>query len=263
MSRRSESELDNPVWWALTGPQKHLGRSTPLAGRFDPEISPFGAIAGVPTESAWADLAAITGSGGLVVLARPEEEDLSIPAGWTVEWHGPGIQMVGDRVAAGSGPSPRSASVLPDPAERVLQPLGSADASDMLALVAETRPGPFLERTVEFGGYLGVRSGGRLIAMAGERLRFPGHAEISAVATDPTHRRQGLAELLVRAVAAGIAGRGETPFLHAAATNTGAIRLYEAMGFAERRRLDFRLLRAPGTGEHDAPQAATTGGRRR
>jgi predicted GNAT family acetyltransferase len=93
-----------------------------------------------------------------------------------------------------------------------------------------------------------------LIAMAGERLRLPGHTEISAVATDPAHRRQGLAELLVRAVAAGIAGRGNTPFLHVSATNTGAVRLYEAMGFVERRRMDFRLLRAPGTRPHDPPQ---------
>lgn len=254
MSGRSEIELDNPVWWALAGSQQHLGRSARLAGRFDPEISPFGAMAGVPTDSAWADLAAVTGPGGLVVLARPEEEDLPIPPGWAVEWHGHGIQMVGHRVATTSAPSPRSGSEHPDPAERVLEPLGPEDAADMLALVTETRPGPFLQRTVEFGGYLGVRSGGRLIAMAGERLRLPGHTEISAVATEPAHRRQGLAELLVRAVAAGIAGRGNTPFLHVSATNTGAVRLYEAMGFVERRRMDFRLLRAPGTRPHDPPQ---------
>ena len=68
----------------------------------------------------------------------------------------------------------------------------------MLVLVAEAQPGPFLARTIEFGGYLGIRSQGRLIAMAGQRLRPPGYTEISAVATDPGHRRQGLAELLVR-----------------------------------------------------------------
>ena len=36
--------LDNPAWWALTGRQRALGRATPLAARFDPEVSPFGAI---------------------------------------------------------------------------------------------------------------------------------------------------------------------------------------------------------------------------
>ena len=59
--------------------------------------------------------------------------------------------------------------------------------------------------------------------MAGERLHPPGWTEISAVCTDPDHRRQGLATRLVRAVAAGIYARGETPFLHTSAGNTRAI----------------------------------------
>ena len=67
--------------------------------------------------------------------------------------------------------------------------------------------------------------------MAGQRFRPEGWCEISAVATHPDHRRKGLGEHLVRVVAAGIADRGETPFLHTAADNCGAIRLYEAMGF--------------------------------
>ncbi|MFD0820448.1 GNAT family N-acetyltransferase, partial [Micromonospora zhanjiangensis] len=47
----------------------------------------------------------------------------------------------------------------------------------------------------------------------------------------------------VRAVAAGIRARGERPCLHAAADNTNALRLYEALGFKLRRRTDFRLVR--------------------
>jgi predicted GNAT family acetyltransferase len=81
--------------------------------------------------------------------------------------------------------------------------------------------------------------------MAGERLRLPGWTEISAVCTDPAYRGRGLATRLVRAVAAGIRERGETPFLHAAASNTQAIRLYEAIGFTLRSRPTFRLVRTP------------------
>ena len=47
----------------------------------------------------------------------------------------------------------------------------------MLALVAATAPGPFGRRTPLLGRYLGIRDGGRLVAMAGERLRVPGHVE--------------------------------------------------------------------------------------
>ena len=75
--------------------------------------------------------------------------------------------------------------------------------------------------------------------MAGERMRPPGFAEISAVCTDEAWRGHGLAARLTRAVAAGITARGETPFLHAAADNVNAIRLYKSLGFTHRRDVTF------------------------
>jgi predicted GNAT family acetyltransferase len=96
------------------------------------------------------------------------------------------------------------------------------------------------------GAYYGIRRGGRLVAMAGERLRPPGWTEISAVCTDEEHRGQGLASRLVLHTAAGIGSRGDTPFLHAAAVNTGAIRLYETLGFTLRRSTLFHFLQVPG-----------------
>jgi predicted GNAT family acetyltransferase len=45
---------------------------------------------------------------------------------------------------------------------------------------------------------------------------------------------------------AGIRARGETPFLHALASNTGAVRLYESMGFRLRRTITFSAVRVPG-----------------
>jgi predicted GNAT family acetyltransferase len=83
--------------------------------------------------------------------------------------------------------------------------------------------------------------------MAGERLRLPGWTEISAVCTDPAHRGRGLATRLVRAVAAGVRERGDTPFLHAAAANARAIRLYESIGFTLRRRTTILQVRPAGT----------------
>ena len=84
-------------------------------------------------------------------------------------WESPGVQMVAEQGLVEPPPAP-------DPArsgDPVLT-LGEEDVPDMLALVAEARPGPFLSRTVEFGGYVGIRRHGRLVAMAGERLRPPG-----------------------------------------------------------------------------------------
>jgi ribosomal protein S18 acetylase RimI-like enzyme len=252
------SELDNPIWWSLAGRQRHLGTATRLAARFDPAVSPFGAMAGDPTEAHWPtdahweELATIAGPGGQLVLIDSTEGAMSPGPGWTVLWELPGLQMVGDRIDPAATATPRgpgTGTLAPEG----LEILGREDVGDMLALVADTRPGPFLPRTVEFGGYVGVREEGRLIAMAGERLNPPGHAEVSAVATDPAHRRRGLARRLVTVVAAAIIRRGETPFLHAEATNVDAVRLYRSMGFTERRRLGFVLVQAPGAREGDRP----------
>lgn len=248
------SELDNPIWWSLTGRQRHLGIATQLAARFDPAVSPFGAMADDPTHAHWEDLATIAGPGGQLALITASEGAVEPGPGWTVVWQLPGLQMLAhpadhidpvDQVEPGRRPPPaaRGTRTL---AQDEPSSLGTDDVADMLALVADSRPGPFFPRTVEFGGYVGIRREGRLIAMAGQRLRPPGYVEVSAVATDPAYRRQGLAGLLVTAVVDAIVEPGETPFLHVAATNADAIRLYESMGFIERRRLGFALVQAPG-----------------
>lgn len=123
--------------------------------------------------------------------------------------------------------------------------LGPGDVPEMLDLAARTRPGPFLPRTEELGVYLGIRRGGALVAMAGQRLHPPGWTEISAVCTDERWRGRGFASRMVRVLVAGIRARGETPFLHAVADNTGAIRLYEALGFCLRRTIVFSAVRVP------------------
>jgi predicted GNAT family acetyltransferase len=127
----------------------------------------------------------------------------------------------------------------------------------MRALVARTRPGPFGPRTHEMGTYLGVVDDGELVAMAGERLHPPGYTEISAVCTDAAHRGRGLATRLVLAVTAGIRERGEVPFLHAAADNVTAIRLYGELGFRLRARPDFVALTVPSAIPADTSPAHT------
>ena len=68
-----------------------------------------------------------------------------------------------------------------------IEHLGEADVPAMLALTAMTKPGPFLQRTIEFGNYIGIYEDGELLAMAGERLHLRGYTEVSAVCTHPDH----------------------------------------------------------------------------
>jgi ribosomal protein S18 acetylase RimI-like enzyme len=227
--------LENPVAHALTGPQRAVAELRGRVARYQPDVAPFCALPLDPTPRDWADLAALAGPGGSVVLAGPRREP---PAGWTTTMDLPGVQMTGDALVAE-----------PDPEAVVL---GPADVPEMLDLVARTRPGPFKDRTIALGTYLGVRRGGALVAMAGERMRVPGRTEISAVCTDPAVRGQGLAGRLVKAVAVGIRERGDQPFLHAAASNTGAVRLYEHLGFTLSRELFFTGLTVPVEGQSAA-----------
>jgi ribosomal protein S18 acetylase RimI-like enzyme len=219
--------LDNPLWSALTGPQAHLAQRRGRAARFPVDVSPFAAVADPGDATAWADLAALVGPGGVAVV--PGVPDRS-PPGWEQVEAIPGVQMDGSGLATG-----------PDPDALVL---GPADVPEMLDLVARTRPGPFLAHTLALGTYLGIRCEGALVAMAGERMRPSGWTEISAVCTDPAYRGRGLAGRLVRAVAVGIRARGDVPFLHAAADNHTGIRLYARLGFAHRRDILFGALRA-------------------
>ncbi len=62
---------------------------------------------------------------------------------------------------------------------------------------------------------------------------------------DPEHRGQGFGRRLVLAVAHGIRARGEVPLMHAAAGNTGAIGLYEHLGFRQRERGALRFVQVP------------------
>ncbi|EWM18524.1 GNAT family N-acetyltransferase [Kutzneria sp. 744] len=216
--------LDNPLHASLTGPHAHLAQRRGNAVRYPADMSPFMALPDRATAADWADIAALAGEE--VVLSGPQGEPL---AGWEVVNRLPLLQFVDDGIAAA-------------PDEEAVR-LGPADVPEMLALTAATKPGPFLPRTIEMGTYLGIRRGGRLIAMAGERMHPPGFTEISGVCTDPTARGQGLGTRLLLAIAAGIRERGETPFLHVLASNTDAVRLYEHLGFALRQKTEIVVAR--------------------
>jgi predicted GNAT family acetyltransferase len=112
----------------------------------------------------------------------------------------------------------------------------------MIELTDLTKPGPFGARTHELGDFYGIRIGGKLAAMAGERMKVDGHTEVSAVCTHPDHLGKGYAAALMRAVMRGIRARGETPFLHSRADNTRAIGLYEKLGFRQRLAGHFVVL---------------------
>jgi predicted GNAT family acetyltransferase len=222
-STPSGHPLDNVIWQALTTVQADWSRGGALARRFRPEFARF---AGMPvlSEAALAALAEDMDFDEVVALSDPDDFDPGPLLDVTDRKNL--VQMVGP--ATGEVREPQR-----------FRALGPDDVPQMTALVQLTTPGPWYERTPELGRFVGFEHQGRLLAMAGERMRVPGHTEISAVCCDPEWRGRGLPADLMRVVSQGIVARGQTPFLHVLAENAPAIALYEKLGF--RRRLQTRL----------------------
>lgn len=210
--------LDRQAWSALTGRHRAFAVVEGRARRYRPDVGVFSAVEDRSDESL-ADLARLIHATGdvavLEVEALPPIPGVAVKAR-DLGWQG-------------------TARAVPAPAHRFdIAYLTEADAPEMLALATLTQPGPFFARTHTLGGFVGVKVDGLLVAMAGERMRPEGFTEISGVCTHPDHRGRGYGSGLIVQVAAHIQARGETPYLHAYASNTGAIALYEALGFAFR-----------------------------
>ncbi len=209
--------LDCPIWSALTSRQAAFGSNGALARRFREDIGPFAAAAD-DSEAAAAELAALAHADDDMSLL--ERAPPAPPPGIELKLNAAGVQMV-------------LSALKPGP-EIAFDHLGDMDAPDMIALATLTRPGPFRARTHTLGRFIGVRNQGQLVAMAGERLQTEAFIEVSGICTHPDHRGRGLAAALTVAVTERILREGKTPFLHAYASNTGAIALYRKLGFEHR-----------------------------
>ncbi|MER5795319.1 GNAT family N-acetyltransferase [Streptomyces sp. NPDC001980] len=226
--------LDDPVGESLRGHHAALARRLGRAATYLPGVATFSAVSADPDATDWADLAQLLGGGEFADM-------FSCPAIPPPDW-APVFVLEGRQMIWPAGMHPAQVRTATD--TDVVE-LGAADVPAILELVERTQPGPFWPRTHELGTYLGIRVDGKLVAMAGERLRPPGWTEISAVCTAPEARGQGHAGRLLSTLVARILARDERPCLHVAEANTGALALYERLGFETRKHVTFRGFRTP------------------
>jgi len=218
--------LDRPVWSALNSRHAKLAVGGDLAMRYQPSIHPFASCLDNSVASL-AVLAELASPGDTQIFLQADE--IVVPEGFATVALADGVQMMAD-------------TTFPAVDDDRIEQLGEADASAMLDLATLTRPGPFTMRALALGSFWGIKMDGRLIAMAGERLKVEGMTELSGVCTHPDFRGQGLGRLMTLYAAGKICARGEQPFLHTYATNETAIGLYEKLGFRLRARMNVAVI---------------------
>ena len=218
--------LDHPIWTALTTRHQALAEGDDHARRYPTAITPFADMAEISPRG-FAALGAMMLGSEIAVLFTPEP--VTAPAEFKIVLAETGEQMIGTPAEVPAG-------------DIELLTLGVADVSEMMALTALTKPGPLSARTHELGTFLGIRIGGELVAMAGERMRPAEYTEITAVCVHPEHRGRGYGQILLSAISRGIVARGEIPFLHLFTSNASALALYRRQGMEIRRRLHVTVL---------------------
>jgi ribosomal protein S18 acetylase RimI-like enzyme len=220
------SPLDNITWHALTTSQAPFAEGDGAARRFHTAIGPLAGMS-APTAEGFAALAQLIGPNEPAALFLREKVDP--PPNFKVLRSIPLLQMLHDGTRP---PAPKYEHTVLNP----------ADAPEMIALARLTEPGPFEQRTIELGGYIGIKQNGQLASMAGERLRIPGYTEISAVCTHPDHLGHGYAASLMTEIIHRLLDRGDVPFLHSRHDNDRAIAIYERLGFRKHAMLHLLVI---------------------
>lgn len=218
--------LDNIMWNCLSGPHAHFATGadgirryapgfSPIVGCADPEHPDFATLANYcqPGESFYLDIWSGTA-----------------PAGWRIDKEAKMFKMIWDARAPGEDAAPDAVRLRPEHAAQAVE------------LAKLTNPGPFGIRTPELGEYFGYFDGGRLIAMAGERMCAGDLHEVSGICTHPDFQGRGLARKLTLKLVLRQLRRGKRPFLHVMSHNAPARVLYAKMGFRDYRETVVRVV---------------------
>jgi ribosomal protein S18 acetylase RimI-like enzyme len=218
--------LDNPAWSALTTAQSAFAIRLGAVARYRPGILPFAAL-GPGGAAAELDALMDTGEQFYLIGDLPH-----LPPNWVLESELPCAQLIG----------PESTGDLPLVEEEIVY-LGEEDKMEMYDLINRVQPGYYLPDTRRLGYYVGIRVDGRLVAMAGERMRVTSYTELSAVCTLPEYTGLGYAQQLMGQLMRQQTAAGIVPFLHVSLANQRALRLYHHLGFRHRRDISFYRLR--------------------
>ncbi len=196
---------------------------------FAEDVSP---IAAIETAGEMTPLTRLIPSGRVIGLLTHADSIAPVQSGWQEVMCIPVHQMICDTPGAVAD-------------NELGEYLDGSHEAMMLQLARLTEPGPFELRTWKMGAYYGVIDRGRLLAMAGERIRLPGWIEVSGVCSHPDARGKGYAGKLVARTMVGIHRQGCRAFLHVrvgSPSEASALGLYERLGFSFYQSMAVQML---------------------
>ena len=222
------SSLDNPVWEALSSRQSHFNIGNNQLKYFPADIAPFVGLKHWDSNDLKELVDHLPIQRSFSVMKAKKAE---LPPSFEMVFSTPLYQMYCPVLKPVTNP------------EIIIRKLVNEDVSMMLELTSITKPGPFYERTIEFGNYIGIFNNDRLVAMAGDRLSLNGYTEVSAICTHPDHLGKGYASYLITRASERIIAEGNIPFLHVRTDNLRAVEVYKKMGFNIRADIYFAIFR--------------------
>lgn len=216
-----ENKLDNPVWYSLLESHEELALNYDGTKFYNPDYCPFGGFIKVESTLNAANQYALFCENFFFVGEKPKIADsLQITKELVC------LQMI----------IREKIQITP---ENEIVKLTEEHSKELFDLVNLVQPGYFKPQTFLLGDYFGIFLNGKLIAIAGERMKMNHFTEVSAIITHPDYTGKGYAKQLIAHVVNKIFNEEKIPFLHVVENNIGAIKLYEKLGFTTRRKMSF------------------------
>ncbi|WP_291968162.1 GNAT family N-acetyltransferase [Maribacter sp.] len=222
-----DTQLKNPVWYALNETHKKFCVEYDGVQFYDQEVCTFGAFFDEgKTANASKQYSKTTDSFFFVSEKKtPVVDETKIILEKKVD----GCQMVLNELS--------DVLITED-----IVLLSDEYIDEVYDLVWLVMPGYYRRRTFEMGNYYGIFKDGKLVSITGQRMQTNLFIEVSAVVTHPDYTRRGLAKQLIAHTTKEILNKNKQPILH---TNKGnlAIPLYKKLGYELTRDMNWWLYR--------------------
>ncbi|MDD2821432.1 MAG: GNAT family N-acetyltransferase [Flavobacterium sp.] len=221
MKIQGDKKLDNPVWFSVSETHQSFVVEYGSVKFYHPDYCPFGGFEKVNAIAKSIDEYSVMVDSFFIVGEKPELSNL--------------LKLNKELVCLQMIVYNPIDIAINDPIVK----LTDEHIDALYELVNLVQPGYFKKKTALLGNYYGIFKNGELVAVTGERMQMNDFIEVSAVVTHPNHTGKGYAKQLVVHTVNEIFKQNKIPYLHVIEDNSGAIQLYEKLGFSTRRKISF------------------------